>query len=86
MIVMYWSSPDGEEYFGSPELFEDSKTSTSTWTKASIAWAYLVVLLIFKHFTLHVYNIANYKDILTVDDNYLISEVFYCIWVEVLVL
>jgi len=63
-----------------------SKTSRSTGTKASIASAYLVVLLIFKHFTLHVYNIANYKDILAIDDNYLVSEGFYCIWVEVLVL
>ena len=25
MIVMYWSSPDGEEYFGSPELFGDQQ-------------------------------------------------------------
>jgi len=46
------------------------------WTKASIAWAYLIVLLIFKHFILHVYNIANYKDILVVDDNYLVSRGF----------
>jgi len=40
----------------------------------------------FKHFTLHVYNIANYKDILAADDNYLVPEGFYCIWLEVLVL
>jgi len=59
-----------------------SKISRSTGTKASIAWAYLVVLLIFKHFALHVYNIANYKDILAINDNYLVLEGFYCIWVE----
>jgi len=61
-------------------------TSRTSRTNRSIAWAYLVDRLIFKHYSLHVHNIANYKDILAVDDNYLVPKGFYCIWVEVLVL
>ena len=89
MIVMYWSSPDGEEYFGSPELFgdqQDQQEQQEYVNQGKYSMALPCCPTHFKHFTLNVYNIANYKDILAVDDNYLVPKGFYCIWVEVLVL
>ena len=86
MIVMCWSSLDGEEYFGSLEFFGDQQDQQEYVNQGKYTMGLPSCPTHFKHFTLHVYNIANYKDILAIDDNYLVPEGFYCIWIEVLVL
>ena len=89
MIVMCWSSLDDEEYFESSELFgdqQDQQDQLEYVNQGKYSMGLPCRPTHFKHFTMHVYNIANYKDILAVDDKYLVSEGLYCIWVEVLVL
>jgi hypothetical protein len=64
---MCWSSPESEEFYGNPELFEDQQDQQDLVNQGKYSMGLPWSPTYFKHFILYVSNFVNYEGIL-VDD------------------
>jgi len=65
VVVICWSSLNGEEFYGNLEFYEDQQDHQDFVNQGKYSMGLPWYL---KHRILHVSNLINYKDILVVDD------------------